>query len=149
MLKSYRKPNMYQNKAVRDRNGLVLRDEQEIMERWKEYFMELLDVEGNKEEDNKDVKQESEEEETDEQITKEELEWVLKELKNGKAPGEDKITTEMLKYMGSQGRDVFLHILKQAWQEESLPKDWQAALIVPIYKKGDKKTVIIIEVSHS
>lgn len=41
----------------------------------------------------------------DDNITKEELLKLITELKNGKAPGHDKIITEMIKYRGEKGHN--------------------------------------------
>jgi len=32
--------------------------------------------------------------------------------------------------------------------KEELPEKWMESIIVPIYKKGDKKTVVIIDEYH-
>ncbi|XP_044760185.1 uncharacterized protein LOC123317645 [Coccinella septempunctata] len=72
-------------------------------------------------------------------ITMEELKQAIKTLKNGKAPGCDKITSEIIKNLGNNGLENLLRISERVWKEEIIPEDWQTALIVPIYKKGDKQ----------
>ncbi|GJQ75203.1 hypothetical protein Trydic_g9805 [Trypoxylus dichotomus] len=71
-------------------------------------------------------------------ITEEHLEEVLKRLKNGKAPGNDKLTTEMFKNVGYHGRQS-LDIYNNVWEEGGIQKDWGLSLIVPIYEKDDNK----------
>ena len=74
----------------------------------------------------------------DEEITPEELGLVLKQLKNGKSPGEDRITAEMFKYMGENAKRLLLELINKAWKEGKTPEEWHTALILPIFKKGDK-----------
>ena len=59
-------------------------------------------------------------------------------MKNGKAPGVDKITTEMVKNMGRVGKEELRKLLNTVWQEGRVPEEWEVAMIVPIYKTGDK-----------
>jgi len=39
-----------------------------------------------------------------------------------------------------------IHTLnKSIWNKEELPEDWKKSIIVPVYKKCDRKIVVIIE----
>lgn len=60
-------------------------------------------------------------------------------MKLGKSAGIDEITPEMLKYMGSEGTKIMLHLLNLLWNQKKIPRDWKVALIVPIFKKGDNR----------
>ncbi|GJQ79399.1 hypothetical protein Trydic_g16258 [Trypoxylus dichotomus] len=128
--------------ALKDKGGQTLTDRKMIIKRWKEYFEELLDTPsevtiqqmhglGNSRDTAGGVLEER-------KITEEHLEEVLKRLKNGKAPGDDKLTTEMLKNMGYHAR-LLLDIYNNVWEEGRIPKDWDLSLIAPIYKRGNNK----------
>ncbi|GJQ65084.1 hypothetical protein Trydic_g7232 [Trypoxylus dichotomus] len=56
-------------------------------------------------------------------ITEEHLEEVLKRLKNGKVPGDDKLTTGMFKDMGYHARQLLFDIYNNVLDEERIPKD--------------------------
>ena len=62
---------------------------------------------------------------------------AIKLLKNGKAPGVDKITAELLKL----GEETVVQWLTQLavisiWQSESVPEDCVKQLTIPLHKKG-------------
>lgn len=70
----------------------------------------------------------------------------LSRLKNNKTPGEDGFHGEILKNLDEEAIHRIHVIIRNIWSEEQLPKDWSAALICPIYKKGDPKNAVITEV---
>ena len=77
-------------KSVKDKDGNILREDQEILSRWREYFVELLnppqqDSEG---ECNEQI-------ESHEDLEAAEILRALKSLKSGKAAGLDEIRPEM------------------------------------------------------
>ncbi|XP_050514773.1 uncharacterized protein LOC126890015 isoform X1 [Diabrotica virgifera virgifera] len=125
---------------IKNTDGTIIRDDQEIMERWKQHFQELLTSnEVNREENNEENEERTEQEENTDEITNEEIETAIKKLKNGKSPGHDRITPEMLKYMGLEGRKLLREICNEAWKKEEIPSDREMGVILPIHKKGDIK----------
>jgi hypothetical protein len=62
---------------------------------------------------------------------------VIKKLKCNKAPGEDEIVAEMIKYGGCSLEAVIHKIIVRIWEEEIMPECWKLSLICPIFKKGD------------
>jgi hypothetical protein len=63
---------------------------------------------------------------------------LITELKNNKAPGEDKIMGEIIKYDGDKLWDLIYELITNIWKQEEMPKEWLIALIHPIHKKNDK-----------
>ena len=139
VLKTLRKGKREQNSKVKDKGGKILTDEKEIMSRWKEYFQGLLNIEKDEDDKTETLDTETTNDDENDEITTEEMNDAIKKLKNGKKPGHDRITTEMIKHLGEQGRRVLLEIMNKTWKNKNIPKDWEIGIIVPIHKKGDTK----------
>lgn len=73
------------------------------------------------------------------EISAEEVVDIVKSLKYGKAPGHDKITTEMIKQLGNNGIEMLRELFNKAWHSGEVPDDWKRGIIIPIHKKGDTK----------
>lgn len=138
VLKTQRNGKQKENTTIKDRNGGLLKGDNEVMERWREYFRELLD-DGHRGMEESYDRADNIEVNEDTIITMEELKQAIKTLKNGKAPGCDMITSEMIKNLGENGMNTLLHIFEKVWNEEVVPEDWRTSLIVPVYKTGDKQ----------
>ena len=61
----------------------------------------------------------------------------MRNLKNNKAMGTDGIHPELIKYGGNTLLNRIYELVRQIWEEESIPKEWNKTIIVPIYKKED------------
>ncbi|VVC33643.1 Hypothetical protein CINCED_3A000772 [Cinara cedri] len=85
-------------------------DPKEKAERWNEYFIELLNVDipanSTREENLYDV---------DPMVTREEA--------------------ELIKYSGKEMQHFLFRICQKVWKDERMPKSWNEAIIIPIYKK--------------
>ena len=93
--------------ACRDKDGKVLFDKEEIMNRWAQHFKEALNKEypSCKDQGKLDLAlniEESDKGENSKMPTYKEIEESIKQLKNGRAPSEDNIIPEMIKYGGKQ-----------------------------------------------
>ena len=137
LAKAYRKGQTELTYAVKDKNGELLVEPDKIAERWKEYFQELLNVPDNIQE-GAGIDDGERDDNTDE-ISTEEVKRELKRMKNGKATGEDDLPIEIIKAGGEDAVDWLCKLFNCAYREEKTPKDWQRAVISPIYKKGDKQ----------
>ena len=71
--------------------------------------------------------------------TEEEVAAAVRTLKNGKAPGGDEITAELLKLGGAAVVQSLTHLAALVWESETVPADWMKQLTVPLHKKGPTK----------
>ena len=72
-------------------------------------------------------------------ITKKELKEVIKGLKNKKAAGLDRLTTEFLKASPDRINKITLKLLNLIFVERLVPEDWCLGIINPIHKDGCKE----------
>jgi hypothetical protein len=129
----------------------MINNKREILERWNQYFQELL--EGKEENDETDNLEKASEEHQDNQggtnlPTADELEEAIGKLKNNKASRLGNINAELIKSGKSLLINILLKIIQKVWETETIPQEWEEGLICPIHKIGDPLDCQIIEVSH-
>jgi hypothetical protein len=93
-------------------------------------------------------KERSDEDEHSEISTYEEIEESIKKLKNGKAPSEENIVPEMIKYGGKQLAKKLQELICAIWREEKVPADWETGIICPYLKKVINLTATTTEALH-
>lgn len=138
-IKNLRKNKQYEIKQVKGKNNEIITDDQEIMQRWKEYFNELLNNHQYRQEDREEEIEFTEHYERLEPITIEEIEESIKKLKRGKSAGHDRISPEMIINLGKYGKELLLKIFNEAWEKAIVPDDWKIGVLIPIHKKGDTR----------
>ncbi|KAL4103343.1 hypothetical protein QTP88_018720 [Uroleucon formosanum] len=69
--------------------------------------------------------------------TKQEIYNIIKKLKNNKSPGENNVVAELLKNGGNAIKDEIWKMIKEIWETEVMPGEWNTAILCPIFKKGD------------
>lgn len=72
-------------------------------------------------------------------ITGAEVAEAVKQLLSGKAPGVYGIQSEFLKALDVVGMSWLTHIFSIAWMMGTIPLDWQAEVVIPIFKKHDQR----------
>jgi hypothetical protein len=73
------------------------------------------------------------------EITIPELQHALNSMKNKKAPGPDEIVIEAIKHGGENLQTALTVLLNRCLDEQTIPDDWNNAVITLIHKKGDQK----------
>ena len=68
-----------------------------------------------------------------------EVKDAITKLKNGKAPGIDNITVELLKVDIEFSTKRIHGLLKKVWSHETIPEDWKRGVIIKLPKKGNLK----------
>jgi len=64
---------------------------------------------------------------------------VVKKLFRDKAPGADEIRPEMLKALDIVGVSWLTRLFNVAWRSGTVPVEWQTGVVVPIFKKGERR----------
>lgn len=130
---------------VKSKSGEILSEKNEIINRWKSYFEDILNGEEDEMLESQDCEiyqmNTMENNEEDPNITPPEYSEVtkaIKELKNNKAPGEDSITPELIKSAGFECQKRIHQLILKIWENEALPDEWRNGIIIPIHKKGSK-----------
>ncbi|XP_037803562.1 uncharacterized protein LOC119597969 [Penaeus monodon] len=127
--------DIYQTKWIKNDEGNVLTNDEDILERWRLYFMKLMNEENPREA--------REEEQVGnpgevEAITEDEVRRALRKMKDGKAVGPDNLPIEAWKCLGEEGVTFLCSMLNKIFDEEKIPESWRKSILVPIYKnKGD------------
>lgn len=124
---------------IQDRNGQVLNDDKQIMNRWKEYFEQFLEFPLKDEKETEELRETEPKRETENDIQEGEIIIKLRKLKCGKAPGFDAMSPEILKYIGYRAIKELTKIYNMAWKRKILvvPVKWKNAIIVYTHKKGN------------
>ncbi|KAK3525020.1 hypothetical protein QTP86_013357 [Hemibagrus guttatus] len=77
--------------------------------------------------------------EVDSFITQAEVTEVVQQLLGGKAPGVDEIRPEYLKSLDVVGLSWLTRLCNIAWRSGTVPLDWATGVVVPLFKKGDRR----------
>ena len=126
--------DMCQVKQMKSEVGQVLLDEEEIKERWRSYFKQLMNVENDR---NERVVEPGEETAVEE-IKEEEVAAAMRRMKRGKAVGPDNIPVEAWKVLGWLGVEILTDMFAKIMETEKIPDEWRSSTLIPIFKnKGD------------
>ena len=123
--------------SLKDTEGRVVFEEEQVMRIWEKYFYELLNPNINN--DNNIDKPFSVRGKMDiRSFSADEVQRELSKMKNNKAPGPDELKVEMIKATGEVGIKWTTRLLNACISEGRIPKEWRTGLVVPIWKKkGD------------
>ncbi|KAK0137740.1 hypothetical protein N1851_026044 [Merluccius polli] len=106
-----------------------------VIRSWKEYFEDLLnptDTPSGKEAGPVDSG-------VDSPISGAEVAEVVRKLLVGRAPGVDEVRPEFLKALDVVGLSWLTRLCSIAWTSGAVHLDWQSGVVVPLFKKGDRR----------
>ncbi|TWW81631.1 hypothetical protein D4764_01G0014460 [Takifugu flavidus] len=121
--------------AVYSGDGVLLTSTRDVVDRWKEYFEDLLNptnTPSNEEAGPGDLWIGS-------HIYGAEVAEVVKKLLGGKAPGVNEIRPEFLKALDVVGLSWLTRLCNIGWASGAVPLDWQTGVVVPLFKKRGRR----------
>ncbi len=134
-----------ENSPIQNKFGKLLNNSMDKLDRWREYFSELLNVKSVidpqiMEYISSPSLSTTEQERQEKPPTLEEISQALKQMKNGKAPGNDDISADLLKAGGLPVLRRLHEIFVDIWLNEEIVENWTLAILIRLFKnKGDKK----------
>ena len=114
--------------CIKDKNGKLLFDQEDIAIRWAEYITELYNDDRGE--------MPSFEVTSGKNIMKEEVELVIKSMKEKKATGPDGLSTEALKALDDQNVDMITDLCNTIYNSGKIPTDLKHSVFVTIPKKS-------------
>lgn len=113
--------------SIKDHNGEVVTEINDIAEVWRQYCQKLF--EGENTYPSMDHLDEPD-------IMRSEIEAAIARLKNNKAVGTDEISAELIKQLGDYGVLLLHDICQVIWTTGEWPEEWRRSVFVPLHKKG-------------
>ena len=122
------------NNELKDKDGNTIKNEQEILKRWKEYVGDLYNKDGKPK--NRSVEETSKnDDEEGPSILRKEVEWAIKALKAKKATGIDEVPAEVLKIMEENGINSVWKLCQRIYETGIWPEDFTTAVMITLPKK--------------
>ena len=123
--------------SLRASDGTELESREEKLSRWKEHFYSLLNCPPPSGGMLRITARDSMQIPDDPPSTAE-IATAINALRAGKAAGEDGLAPELYRNGGATLLDRLATLLRTIWEKECIPSAWRMAVIIPVFKKGDK-----------
>jgi hypothetical protein len=134
-LTEFKKGYQLKTNMVNDDRCDLLADPQQILTRWKNYFCQLLKVQGPGSIRQTEIQ-------TAEPFVPEpsaaKVDVDIRKMKRYKALGSGQIPAELIQAGGETFRSEIYKLIMLIWNKEELFHQWIESIVVPIHKKGDK-----------
>ena len=112
---------------IRDRSGTLLFEKEKILNRWEEYIGELFEDQRPEQPPYNNLNGAS--------ILKEETESAIRNTSEGKARGEDGITTEMYKALGDFAVEKLTLLFNKIYASGYIPEEMSKSIFITLPKK--------------
>ena len=120
--------------SIKDRNGMVLTEAEDIKKTWQEYTEELYKKDLNNPDNHDGMINHIEPD-----ILECEVKWALESITMNKASGSDGIPVELFQILKDDAVKVLQSICQQIGKTQQWPQDWKRSIFIPIPKKGNTK----------
>ena len=120
--------------SIKDRNGMDLREAEDIKKRWQEYTGDLYKKDLHNPDNHDGVITDLEPD-----ILECEVKWALESITTNKASGGDGILVELLQTLKDDAVKVLHSICQQIWKTQQWSQDWKRSVFIPVPKKGNAK----------
>ena len=120
--------------TIKDRNGMDLKEAEDIKKRGQEYTEELYKNDLNDPDNHNGVITHLEPD-----VLEYEVKWALESITTNKASGGDGIPVELFQILKNDAVKVLNSICQQIWKTQQWPQDWKRSVFIPIPKKGNTK----------
>ena len=120
--------------SIKDKNGRVLTEAEDIKKRWQEYKEELCKNYLHDPDNHDAVITHLEPD-----IMECEVKWALESITTNKVSGGDGIPVELFQMLKDDTVKVLYSICQQIWKTQQWPRDWKRSVFIPIPKKSNAK----------
>ena len=120
--------------TIKDRNGMDLREAEDIKKTWQEHTEELCKKDLNDPDNHDGVITHLKPD-----ILECEVKWTLESITTNKAGGGGGIPTELFQILKDDAMKVLHLICQQIWKTQQWPQEWKRSLFIPFAKKGNAK----------
>ena len=130
--------------SIKDRNGMVLTEAEDIKKRWQEYIEELYKKDLHDPDNHDGVITHIEPD-----LLECEVKWALESITTNKASGGHGIPVELFQILKDDAVQVLHSICQQIWNIQQWPQDWKRSVFISIPKKSNAKNAQTITQLHS
>jgi len=124
----------------------LVTDSHSVLARWRSHSSQLLNDRGVNDDRQTEIH-------TAEPLVHEpssfEIEVAIERPIRQNTPRIDQIPAQFIEPGGRVIPSEMHELLNSIWNLEDLPEEWKESIIIPIYKKGRRKNVVIIQAYHS
>jgi hypothetical protein len=141
--------DIIQVKCIKDETERLLTKDEDIKNRWQEYFDKLFNEDNGSSSIELDISSDDLNRQFVCKIQESEVKDVLKRMKGGKEMGPDGIPIEVWRSFGDVAIVWLTKLIKLNFRSNKMSDEWRWSILVPIFKnKGDVQSCIKL-MSHT